>query len=346
MNPGTSADAGISAGTDAGTNTYANVETPADAADVAGSVPAPGSTGRTRGLVYLVLAAVLFGIMPIIAKIAYASGMSVLQVVFSRSFVGAVVLGISCLVTRRSFRLDRKIIPRMIIAGTMFTFTWLTLYGSYVYISSGVSTSLHYLYPALVVLAMSVFMHERMDALKWIAVALCFGGVMLAANPLGEEFSLRGVILAGSSAIFFSTYTVLIGTKGLKEIDSMVCSFYMCFVSLVIVSAMFPLLGESLTANLNHVGIICGISLGIFCTAIPVYLYLVGTQVIGPSRASIISTLEPVSAMIFGIIILDEGIFWYVIVGCLMIILGVGFVAQPGKRGKLETSGNPDEGTA
>lgn len=283
---------------------------------------------NARGVAALVFAATLFGIMPIVVKIAYASGLSVLQVMFARALIGGVILGIAAAVGGKSFRVDRAAWPLLAAAGVTFAFTWLTLYSSYIYVSAGVSTSLHYLTPALVVITMFLFMHERMSGLKWIAVAVCIVGVMLVANPFGAEFSLPGVLLAVASAFFYCAYTVIIGTERIRAIDSTVFTFYVCLIVLVIVLAAFPVTGQDMASGITRTGTLCGLYLGVFATAVPVWLYVVGTRAVGPSRAAIITTLEPVVAMLAGIALLGEGLYWYVVVGCLLVVGGIVLVSR------------------
>ena len=283
---------------------------------------------QARGIIYLVLSAVLYGLMPILAKEAYATGLGVMQVILIRSVVGSLIFGVAAGIGKRNLHVERKSVLPVIVAGVAFVLTWMTLYGSYVYVSSGVATSLHYLAPAIVALIVFLFMHERLGISRWMAVALCLVGVMLVSNPFGQEFSLPGVVLAVMSAVLYAITTVLIGTGRVKSLDPTVFSFYAYVIGIVLSLLAFPITGESITGNLSREGILYAIALSIFCTAIPTWLYVAGTQTIGPSRASIILTLEPVVALVAGIIVLGEGVYWYVIGGCALIVLGVVLVSR------------------
>ena len=51
--------------------------------------------------------------------------------------------------------------------------------------------------------------------------------------------------------------------------------------------------------------------------------FLEGVRLIGPSKASILSTIEPIVSLILGIIILGEPISSRIIIGSIMIVLSV-----------------------
>jgi drug/metabolite transporter (DMT)-like permease len=83
-----------------------------------------------------------------------------------------------------------------------------------------------------------------------------------------------------------------------------------------------------MASGITRTGILCGLYLGVFATAVPVWLYVVGTRAVGPSRAAIITTLEPVVAMLAGIALLGEGLYWYVVAGCLLVVGGIVLVSR------------------
>ena len=63
--------------------------------------------------------------------------------------------------------------------------------------------------------------------------------------------------------------------------------------------------------------------LTLLSTVIPMVTFGIGIQAIGPGSASILSTLEPVTSLIVGYLLLSEPITWQMITGALFILAAV-----------------------
>ena len=278
---------------------------------------------KLRGIIFLIAAATFFGIMPIWVKLAYTTGLTVFGVAFLRSAMAAAMLGIFMLYRQIDFHVERQQLGPMILSSTLgYTAATLTLYLSYKYVSAGVATSLHYLFPVLVMLFAYFIYHEKLQFYKWMALLTSLAGIYLIADPGGSSFSVRGVGLAISSAVFFAIYLLSINHPQLKMMDSLVLAFYACLIvsitSLVLLVAQgnWPL---TLTLKgLYYTGLV-----SFFCTALALIFFIRGVQSIGSANASILSTLEPVVSLAAGIIILHEPLTWYTLLGCTLIAAAV-----------------------
>lgn len=278
---------------------------------------------KLRGIIFLIAAATFFGMMPIWAKLAYATGLTTFDVTFLRSGMAAVMLGIFILYRKIDFHVERQQIGPMLLASTLgYTGTMLTLYLSYTYISAGVATSLHYLFPVLVMMLEYFIYREKLQFYKWMALLTSLAGIFLIADPGGSSFSLRGVGLAIISALFFVIYVLLIDHPQLKKMDSLVLAFYGCLIAsitslvLLVAQGNWPL--PLTIKGLYYTGL-----LSFFCTALGQVFFIKGVQSIGPANASILSTLEPVVSLVAGIHFLYEPVTWYTSLGCTLIIAAV-----------------------
>jgi len=294
------------------------------------------------GIAFLLAAAVLFGFMPIVVKLAFATGMSTFEVFLLRSGIGALALSIIVVLRGKAsqLRLTTDQMGPVAFVALMFVGAVLMLYSSYNYISSGAATSLHYLYPVIVMVVMHWIVHEHMGALKWLAVALSVAGVFLIGNPWAAGFSLPGVLLAAFSSVFFALYTVAVGSRWFRELDSMVAVFYFCLLAFIVSLFIVPLTGGRLFVGLPVRGVLWCVVLGIFCTAVPMVLFMLGTSRVGPSSASVYSTLEPAVALIAGIVLLGEPLTWDTPLGCVLIMSGILLVAFAAYRRHTRAAGD------
>ncbi|MDD9150092.1 DMT family transporter [Sporolactobacillus sp. CQH2019] len=284
--------------------------------------------GRLRGIIFIIAAADLFGIMPVWVKLAYTTGLTVFGVVFLRSGIAAAILGILLFCRKIDFHIGKPQLDPLLLLSTLgYTATIFTLYLSYKYISAGVATSLHYLYPVLVMLlGYLMYRKKRPQVYKCCALLMSLIGIYLIADRGGGDFSLKGVGLAISSAAFFAIYVLSINYPQLKKLDSLMLAFYDCLMTTIIslavlvVQAKWP--PKITLKGLYYTGLI-----SFFCTVLALLVFIEGVKIIGSVSASILSTLEPVVSLVSGIIVLHEPITWYTSLGCILIITSVILIA-------------------
>ena len=63
--------------------------------------------------------------------------------------------------------------------------------------------------------------------------------------------------------------------------------------------------------------------LGIVCTVVPYLLYTIGLRYVENGRASIIASVEPVTATILGVILYSEKISMMSAVGIILVLAGL-----------------------
>ncbi|WP_042350636.1 DMT family transporter [Bacillus massiliigorillae] len=277
---------------------------------------------KLQGIIYVIAAATFFGIMPIWVKLAYTTGLTAIDFTFFRSALAAVMLGLFICYRKMSFRVKKQQMAPVLVACTFFTATILILYMSYNYVSAGVATSLHYLFPVLVMLFAYVLYREKLQLYKWIAVFISLVGIYLIADPGGSSFSLIGVSLAILSAVFFAIYALVINHPEVKKLDSLVLAFYLCVFAFLTTLVLLIIQGNWLpTITLKGLGYTSLVSF--FCTALSLIFFIKGAQSIGSANASILSTMEPVVSLVAGVIILNEPFTWYTSLGCIIIVSAI-----------------------
>lgn len=271
---------------------------------------------------YVVAAAIFFGIMPIWVKLAYTTGLTAIGFTFYRSVLAALMIGAFILYKKRSFRLKKTQWLPVTMACVFFTATILILFSSYQYVSAGIATSLHYLFPVLVMLFSYIIYREKLHIYKWIAVTISVIGIYFIANPEGSTFSLLGVSLALLSAVFFALYALSINHPQMKAIDSLVLAFYLCLFALCTTFVLLMVQGDGIPP-ITLKGLEYTALVSFFCTALALIFFIKGAQCIGSANASMLSTMEPVVSLLAGVAILNEGLTWATSLGCFLIVLAL-----------------------
>lgn len=100
------------------------------------------------------------------------------------------------------------------------------------------ATAILFIAPLLVTLASGPLLGEKVGSVRWLAVVVGFGGVVLIARP-GGALPLEGVGLAAAAAACFAAYQVL--TRILSPTEHPVTTlFYTALVGSLMSSAALP----------------------------------------------------------------------------------------------------------
>ncbi len=265
-----------------------------------------------RGKVYLIGAAFLWGTLGLAASVAIREGMKPESISFFRAFIGSLI-GMP-LVRRKA--LDR----RLIFLGLTFTGP---LYLSYIYSVKysgiGLAAALLYLAPAIVVILSPAFLGEMITLKKGVAVALATAGAVLTQvkggrfvpDPLGIFFGL----LSAVSYAGIIMYVRRLVRSGYDPLHVGIAPQLWAALELLPFSEF----------HLSFVSLISVTYLGVFTAALAYILQAKGLERMDAGSASIISTIEPLVALVIGLLI-GEGLQLEEILGALMIILASALV--------------------
>lgn len=120
------------------------------------------SKNEKLGMLFIIISAVLFGFMPLLTKVAYQHGGNAYSVAFGRFFIGAILLLLLILVIPScKIMVNRIQILELAKLSFFYALMPILLYSSYEYIDSGLATTLHFTYPIIVVVILTLFCKEN-----------------------------------------------------------------------------------------------------------------------------------------------------------------------------------------
>lgn len=275
------------------------------------------------GMIYALGSSAAFGLMPIFAKWAYKYGINSITLVILRfMFAWIIILPMLCY-KKKSLKLNKSQLKHvLIIGGLAYTFTTLTLFLSYNYISVGIATTLHFIYPIIVTLISIVFFKEKVFKEKVIALTVSTIGILFLIYNGQVSFNFVGVFYALFSGILYSIYITGVEHSEMKNIDSFVLTFYLSIIAAFMLLGVGTFSGQ-INFNLNIRCYIAAFLIALISTVIAITFFQKGIKIIGSSNASILSTFEPIVSFILGVIIYKEAISFKIIVGCLLIFASV-----------------------
>lgn len=257
----------------------------------------------SKGKLYIIFSAMIFGLMPLGASVAYRGGSNAMQLVFWRLFIVIPLYWFLAVKEDESLKIGKKQFLQVQLLSLGFSITPVTLYMSYYYIDSGVATTLHFMYPLFVILGCWFFYKEKPGLKMWFCLGLTLTGLFMNM-PKGDTGGL-GVILALISALTFSFYVVYLAKSGLRTLGSMALLFHLSIAG-SIQTGLLTTLSNSWTP-MNILGIISSIIFAVIVSIGAMY-FQKGTFLIGPQKAAIFSTLEPLTSILVGLLFLGDGI--------------------------------------
>jgi len=273
-----------------------------------------------KGYIYAILSAVIFGCVPLMAKHIYAGGVSPLTLVFLRNLLALPSLALFAYMQSRTLAVPLRAMPSIsMIALIGCCVTPMLLFSSYQYIASGTATVFHFIYPSIVVLAGIVFLRKKAQLGSIVSVIICCVGVALFYAP-GQPLDPFGSFIALFSGVTYAAYTLLLSIFKYKDVNGFRFSFHVAALA-----SIFTFIAALASGQLAFPGSVSGwilcIIFAFLVTTGAVMLYQQATFLIGGERTSILSTLEPTTSVIVGILVFHEPLSLRTVTGSVLVIL-------------------------
>jgi len=121
----------------------------------------------------------------------------------------------------------------------------LTLTLSYNHMSTGLATTIHFIYPVAVMLGSVFFYHEKIEKIKIFSLILSLAGMyfLIGFNSL-ESTSIIGVLLALFSGFSYAYYIITIARGRIKEMNPFVLVFYVSLFTSYILFVISIFMGK------------------------------------------------------------------------------------------------------
>lgn len=281
-------------------------------------------SSSAKGYIFAILSAVAYGTNPIFALPLYHDGMDVNSVLLLRYAIGVLAMFLMiALHNRKSLVIGLKDMGGLAIMGVLMVLSSIALFASYDYLSAGIASTLLFFYPVMVSLIMAFMYKERLGFRKVLCLIIAFIGVAtLSKGDDGTGISWWGFTLVMLSSFSYSLYLVYINRGPMKHLSSSVVTFYVLAVGfLVLVGNSILSGGVQLPSHawswLNILG------LGILPTIVSLWCTSQAISLIGSTQTAIFGAMEPLTAVVLGILILGEKLTLMPAIGMTLIFISV-----------------------
>lgn len=286
-----------------------------------------------RAYTKYILALLLFGTNGIVAsRIALSS----YEIVLLRTMIGSILLIALFLLNKGHFQFYRrkKDFLFLAISGMAMGISWMFLYEAYQQIGVSLSSLLYYCGPVIVMALSPLLFREKLTLPKIFGFALVLLGLVLVnGNIVGDTQSHWGILCGILSAVMYA-FMVICNKKALQitGMENATLQLTVSFLTVaVFVTAVKGIQVDATSADLPWI-----LLLGLVNTGISCYFYFSSINDLPVQTVAICGYLEPLSAVVFSVLLLKESMSLAQVIGAVLIIGGavLGSIATWSKAAK------------
>ena len=278
---------------------------------------------RWRGFAAVLVAASLWGIAGVVAKVLFNRGTITPEAVVEiRVTAGLALTALILWAQGLSVKLPRATVLRLIPLGVAMVISQSMYYLTISLADVATAIFLQYTAPALVVAYTAVVQRERLTVLQVACLAGAItGGYLLVVGPRGLAVSPAAVVSGIASALGFAGWILMGRSRGRT-----VGPWHMLLYGLLAGSILWSVYVPPWRAYLQPFtpgewGLI--LLIVVFATVTPFALFLYGLRFIDSRSASLTATVEPVVATVVAALLLGETLAGREIAGAILILASV-----------------------
>jgi drug/metabolite transporter (DMT)-like permease len=206
-------------------------------------------------------------------------------------------------------------------------------------IDAGLTALVLYLYPSLVTLGAVALGRDRLDAVRAGSLLLAFAGlalVLFVGDPAQVE--PLGVVLALGAAVAYTAYILISDTVLSDEVDPLALSALVCAGAAGSFALAAAVSGEA-SFSFDAIGWLWLAAIAVVSTVLAIVLFFAGLARVGPSRASMISTVEPLVTVALAFVVFGEELTAIQLAGGALVLASVVLLQTLGRNPPATTAG-------
>lgn len=293
------------------------------------------------GILCAVGAAVCYGTNPLGALNLYAEGMNTPSVLFYRFGLAWVIIAVVMLCRKESLRVTRREFLTLSALGLLFIASSLTLYLSFRLMPAGVASTILFTYPVMTAAIMTLVFRERITLPTVAAIVLSLAGVLLLYwGDSGGALSLVGVVLVLVSALTYALYIIVVDKSPLP-MSGFKVNFYVlawCALGMVCYGLMS---GQPLMLPPSPRAWLWVSWLAVVPAIMALVMMVYAAKYLGSTPTAILGALEPLTAVLIGILVFAEPFSLRLAAGIVLILAAVALVVLTKARRTGDKKGRP-----
>lgn len=288
---------------------------------------------RLNGIFYAVLSSASFGFSPLFSLGLLTAGLSNFDVLSYRWGIAGIVLMVYALIKGKPLGFNSfDEAWKIILLSALRAITSVTLLIGYANISSGIASTINFMYPVIVALCMMFIFGEHKSIIDIGAIAVSIFGVYLLAS--GDSLIVEGgntalgLTCSLVSAFSFAAYYILMKKLRADKIEVVKFNTWIMLLSAIYFLSCAFIFEGGITIVTGSKTWLYILGLGLWSTMVSNFTGVKAIRRIGPTLTSILGALQPVTAVVLGVTFLGEHLYLKSLIGILLILGAVTIVVM------------------
>lgn len=239
----------------------------------------------------------------------------------ARAVIGTLVLLPVVLFSKNKFNKDllKNNAIYLFISGAALGFNWIFLFEAYKYTTVAVATLCYYMAPVFVIILSPIVLKEKLSVLNIVCTVVAVVGAVFISGVTGEaNTDIRGILFGLAAAVLYCSIVLL--NKKIKGLSSLGTTFSQLAVSAIVMS-VFVLVKENITSlEFTFPGVLMLVVLGVVHTGVVYLLFFSAVGKLPPQTSSVLSYIDPITAIVLSAVFLNQNMNFYQIVGTVLIL--------------------------
>lgn len=264
----------------------------------------------SAGIVFAVVASVIFGLIPLFSVPLLKAGLSVSNVVCYRFAFSTVAMAVVMAVRRTSLKVSLREYGALLMLSFFYAMTALLLTASYKYIPTGIATTIHFLYPVWVTLLTVVFFKEKISKPIIIAMICAINGVAMLSlsGTEAQHISGKGLAIVLGTVVAYGSYLACLPKTSVKSMDGLKVTFWL-MLNCTMIFALNIIVRDGISGFRMVPNGNCWMNLmlvSLLPTLVSNLTLIQAVRRIGATATSVMGSLEPLTAVIIGLLVFHE----------------------------------------
>lgn len=273
------------------------------------------------GVIFALIAGVLFGLIGPTTKLAYNSGAAVALVIFMRYAIASIII-LPLVPYQKNLLLNyRENLKLFIFISLGSIFLTIGLLTSVIFIDVSLTIIIFCLYPIYVLIYSILVDREKINLSIKLLFFITFIGIVLVIGPSFNAVNFIGISLAVIASIGSASMIIVnqkISLKGIPPIPiNIFINFFNTIIFFIVLKVFFNL---NFNSDFNTYILILIPSI---CYSFALLSQLVAIPKIGQSYTALFLYLEPVVGVLGAVFLLNETLELYQFIGAVIVILSL-----------------------
>lgn len=280
--------------------------------------PSPFPKRHSTGVLLIVISAVGFGTLAVFGKLAFTHGLAPLSALSWRLGGAAAVLW-SWLLLKKQWQVNYRVAIAAFLLGALgYALQSALFFHALAHATAGITALMFYTYPAFVALLSWAIVRQPINRWQAKALGIALLGSILTVNLRSEIASPLGIglgIAAGGTYAFY----MMLSARLVRNVPPLTAAAYMLLGAATTILGWTGFQqGIDLPTTSSAIAAVAG--LAILSTALPIACLFAGLKRLDLIPTAILSTLEPVLAVMMGIGLLGEQVWLGQLFGGVLIV--------------------------